>query len=109
MIKNLDDMQKLNQANMDAAMRMMGDWTKNWQAIAVEMQDYAKRSVEDGTHTFEKLMGCRSAEQVIEVQQSYLKRTYEDYVQQCAKLGGMYADLAKEASKPMERLMAAGR
>lgn len=109
MINNLDDIQKLNQANMDAAMRMMGDWTKNWQAIAAEMQDYTKRSVEGGTQTFEKLMGCRSAEQVMEVQQTYIKRAYEDYVQQCTKLGGMYAELAKEASKPMERLIASGR
>jgi hypothetical protein len=109
MIKNLNDMQKLNQANMDTALKMFGDWGRNWQSIAVEMQDYAKRSMEEGTQTFEKLMGCRSMEQAIEIQQSYVRRAYEDYMQQWQKLGGMYAELAKEATKPMERLLQSQR
>lgn len=109
MIKNLDDMQKLNQANMDVAMRMFGDWSRNWQAIAVEMQDYAKRSMEDGTQTFEKLLGAKSAEQAFEIQQSYVRRAYEDYMHQCSKIGGMYAEIAKEAAKPMERMVQSQR
>lgn len=109
MIKNLDDVQKLNQANMDATMRMLGDWGRNWQAIAVEMQDYSKRSMEEGSQTFEKLLGAKSVEQVLEIQQSYVRRAFEDYMHQCSKLSGMYVDLAKEAAKPMERLMQSQR
>ena len=44
MIKNFEDMQKLGQTNVDSAMRMFGEWNKNWQAIAAEMSDYTKRS-----------------------------------------------------------------
>ena len=109
MINNMDDMQKLNQANMDVAMRMFGDWGRSWQAIAVEMQDYTRRSMEDGSRTMQKLMGSRSAEQAFEIQQSYVKRACEDYMHQCTKLGGMYAELAKEATKPVERLMQSQR
>lgn len=109
MIKNLDDMQKLNQANMDVAMRVFGDWNRSWQAITIEMQDYAKRSMEDGTRTMEKLMGCRSLEQAFEIQQGYVRRAYEDYMHQWSKLGVMYADMAKDAAKPMERLMQSQR
>lgn len=109
MIKNLDDVQKLNQANMDAAMNMLGEWGRNWQAIAVEMQDYSKRSLEDGTQTFEKLISANSMEQVLEIQQSYARRAFADYMHQCSKLSGMYVDLAKEAAKPMERLMQSQR
>lgn len=109
MIKNLDDFQKLGQTNMDAAMKIFGEWNKGWQAIAAEMSDYSKRSFEEGTATIEKLMSVRSLEQAFEIQSTYAKRAYDDYMQQMSKLGSMYASLAKEAYKPVERAMQNGR
>jgi hypothetical protein len=105
MVKPFEDMQRFNQAGIDVAMKMMGDWGKNWQAIAAEMTDYTKRSFEDGTHTFEKLMSAKSMEQAFEIQSTYAKRAYDDYIHQMTKLGSMYTDLAKEAYRPVERAM----
>lgn len=109
MIKNLDDLQKLNQSSVDTAMKMMGDWNKNWQVIATEMSDYTKRSVEDGTATMEKLLGVKSMEQVVEIQTAFAKRAYDEYMQQMTKIGTLYTDLAKEAYRPIERAMQNGR
>jgi hypothetical protein len=109
MIKNLDDLQKMNQTGVDAAMKVFGEWNKNWQAIAAEMTDYTKRSFEEGTSTFEKLLSAKSMEQAFEIQSNYAKRAYDDYMQQMTKIGTMYADLAKEAYRPMERMMPGGR
>ncbi len=105
MIKNFDDIQKLSQSNMDSAMKMFGEWNKNWQALAAEMGDYTKRSFEEGTATFEKLIASKSLEQAMEIQTSYAKRAYEDYMQQMNKIGGMYQGFAKEVMKPAEKLM----
>ena len=104
---NFDDFQKLGQNNMDAAMKMFGEWNKGWQAIAAEMSDYTKRSFEEGTATFEKLLSAKSVEQAIEIQTGFAKRAYDGYMHQLSKLGGMYADLAKEAYKPVEKAMSA--
>jgi hypothetical protein len=109
MMKPFDDMQRMSQANVDTAMKMMGEWGKNWQAIAAEMTDYTKRSFEDGTHTLEKLMSARSFEQAMEIQTTYAKRAYDDYMHQMSKIGGMYAELAKEAYRPIERAMQGNR
>ena len=109
MMKNIDDFQKMGQVSMDSTLKVFGEWNKGWQAIAAEMGDYTKRSFEDGSATFEKLMGAKSLEQAIEIQSTYAKRCYDDYMQQMSKLGAMYADLAKEAARPMERLMQAQR
>ncbi len=103
------DFQKFGQTNVDSTMRMMGEWTKNWQAIALEMTDYSKRAFEDGTAAFEKLMSAKSAEQAMEIQSTYAKRAYEDYMQQMTKIGSMYTNLAKDAYKPMERAFQNGR
>lgn len=109
MMKPFEDFQKMTPFNADAAMRMFGEWNKNWQAIAAEMTDYSKRSFEEGSATLEKLMSAKTAEQAFEIQSSYAKRAYDEYVQQMTKLGGMYVELAKEAYKPVEKAMQGGR
>jgi hypothetical protein len=109
MIKNFEDMQKLSQNNMDAAMKAFGEWNKGWQAIAAEITDYTKKSFEEGTATFEKLASAKSVEQAIEIQTGFAKRTYDGYMHQMSKIGGMYADLAKEAYKPVEKALQNGR
>lgn len=103
MIKNFEDVQKINQTGIDSAMKMWGDWTKGWQAIAVEMTDYSKRSFEDGTKTFESLMSVKSVEQAVEIQTNFAKRAMEDYMRQMSKVGSMYTEFAKDAYKPVEK------
>jgi hypothetical protein len=109
MIKNFEDIQKLSQSNMDVAMKAFGEWNKGWQAIAAEMTDYTKKSFEEGTATFEKLASAKSVEQAIEIQTGYAKRAYDGYMHQMSKIGGMYAELAKEAYKPVEKALQNGR
>jgi len=109
MIKNFDDFQKLGQQNVDTAMKMLGEWSKGWQAIAAEMTDYTKRSFEEGTATVEKLLSAKSVEQAVEIQTGYAKRAYDNYMHQVSKLGGLYAELAKEAYKPVEKALQSGR
>ena len=111
MIKNfnLEDMQKLSQTNMDTAMKAFGEWNKGWQAIAAEITDYTKKSFEEGTATFEKLASAKSVEQAIEIQTGFAKRAYDGYMHQMSKIGGMYAELAKEAYKPVEKALHNGR
>ena len=100
-----DPMQKFGKEGMDMAMASFGAWTKNAQAIASEVADYSKKSFEDSTAAWEKLVSAKSLEKAMEVQSEYLKSSYEVFVAQSTKLGGLYADLAKEAYKPFERML----
>jgi phasin family protein len=102
MIKNLDDMQKLGQDNMDATLKSFGAVSKGVQAIAVEFADYSKKSFDEGTAAIEKLFGAKTIEKAIEVQSDFVKSTYEGFVAEATKLGELYADLAKESYKPFE-------
>jgi hypothetical protein len=105
MIKNYDDIQKLSQTNIETGMKAFGDLSKNWQAMAAEFTNYTKRSFEDGTKTFEKMLAVKSVDQAVELQTSFAKRQYDEYMQQMAKFGGLYSDIAKEAYKPVERAL----
>ncbi len=85
MIRNFEDMQKLGQTNVDSAMKIFGEWNKNWQAIAAEMSDYTKRSFEESTTTFEKLhiveVGRAGRRDPDDLRQARLRRLYAADVQ----------------------------
>ena len=98
----LDDMQRTNNVNVDAAMRSFEGPTKATLAIATEIADYTKRSFEDGAKTMENLLGAKSLDKAFEVQTEYARAAYEDYVSYASKLGELYTDLAKEAFKPYQ-------
>ncbi len=76
------------------------------QAIAQEMADYSKKSVDEGTKTMEKLFGAKSLDNAIEIQNAYFKSAYEGFVAQATKLGSLYSDLARESYKPFEGQLA---
>lgn len=106
MIKGFEDIQKLGQTNIDAAVHSAGEVNKGFQAIAAELTDYTKKAFEDGSTTFEKLVGAKTLDQAIEIQTAYAKKAYDAYVAQVSKLGEMYVDLARDAYKPVEAAFA---
>jgi hypothetical protein len=102
-------MQKLAKANMDASMKSFDLLAKNLQTIATEMTDYTKRSFENGTRTFEKVIGAKSIDKAVEVQSEYARVACEDYFTEAAKVSQLCIELGKEAFKPYEGLMGGTR
>ncbi len=106
MVQQFDQFQKFGQENVDAALKSFGAVSKGAQTIAVEAADYAKKTFETSSSTFEKLMGAKSLDKAIEIQSDYVKSAYEGFVAQSTKVGELYASLAKDAFKPYEGLVA---
>ena len=106
MMKNFEDMQKMSKDSMDATMKSFGTLTKASQAIAAEVADYSKKSFEEGTKVFEKMLGAKSIDKALEIQTDYAKTAYEGFVAQATKIGELYADFAKETYRPFEAYMA---
>ncbi len=104
MFKGFDGFQNTGKENMDLALVSLGNVSKNVQMMTAEVADFSKKSFDDGAAALEKLIGAKSLDAAIEVQADYVKSTYEGYVGQVTKLGEMYADLAKEAYKPFEKV-----
>jgi hypothetical protein len=106
MVKNFDEMQILGQESANAATKSFGVVSKSVQAIATEVADYSKKSFEEGTQAFEQLLGTKSVEKAMELQQVYFKNAYEGFVTQATKIAALYADLVKETYKPFEGYVA---
>ena len=105
MINGFEEFQKSGKEGMDLAMKSFGTVSKGLQAIAVEMADYSKKSFEDSSATVEKLFGAKSFDKALEIQTDYAKSSYEGFVAQSTKIGELFADLAKEAYKPVETMV----
>jgi hypothetical protein len=101
-----EDVQQFGKNSMDMALTSFGAWTKAAQAIAVEMVDYSKKSAESSAAAWEKLVSAKSPEKALEVQSQYLRWSCEDFVTEATRLGELYADLAKQAYKPFEGVLA---
>lgn len=71
-------------------------------AIATETTDYSKQAFEKCRLHFEKLMGVKRFDEAIQLQSDFAKTAYDDFVAEATKIGEMYANLAKEAFKPID-------
>jgi hypothetical protein len=107
-MKGFEDLQRLQQSQLDSSMKLLSEWTRGWQAVAVEMTDYAKRSFETSTAHVQRLMAAKSLEQAVELQSAFAKRAYDEYMQEMTKMNAIFGDIARDAMKPVERAMRGG-
>jgi phasin family protein len=105
-VMTTEDMQKFSKESMETAMSSFGAVSKSAQALAVEVADYSKKSLEGSAAAWERLLGAKTIETAMAVQSDYVKTAYQDFVAEATKIGGLYADLAKEAYKPFEGALA---
>jgi len=106
MIKNFDEIQKIKKEGMDAAMKSFGVWSKAFQALTTEASEYSKKSFDDMTAATEKLLAAKSVESAIEIQTDYVKSAYEGFMTEASKFSDLVADLAAQAYKPYESVLA---
>lgn len=102
MFKSFEDVQKAGKDNVDLVVKSLGATQKSAQAIATEVQDYSKKSIDAGKDFVEKFFGVKSLDKALELQTAYAKSAYEGFVAHATKVGELYTDFAKEAAKPFE-------
>jgi len=104
--KATDDFQKMGKDNYDAVLRSYGELNKGLQAIGARMTQYSKQAFEDATRAFEQVVGAKSLESVIEIQSQHAKKAYDNWVAEASKIVEMYASVARDAYKPVEKAVA---
>ncbi len=97
-----DEIQKIGQESMDRVLKSFGVVAQGFQSVAVEMADYSKRSIEEGSSALERLLAARSLDKALEVQADYARQAYAGLVDQMGKFGEIYAGIARDAYRPFE-------
>jgi hypothetical protein len=93
--------QKLTKTQLDSAALTSQSAVKGLQAIAAELTDYSKKSLESGSAFVEKLLRVKTPEAGAQLHLEFVKSSYADFVAQATKVGELYSSLAKEVFKPV--------
>ena len=105
MQKMVDDFQKIGTDNYEAMSRSYGELNKGSQAIFARWVEFSKRSFDDATRTWEKLIAVKSFDQAFEIQANYVKNAYENWMAEISKIGERYSSTARDAYKPVEKTL----
>lgn len=89
-----------NAPGLGAAMRRAGAATRTAQTIGLEWLDYAKQSADDLKATMQKLATATTPAETFAIQGAYLRDAGERFASRSAVLGGLYATLAADLTRP---------
>jgi hypothetical protein len=102
MAATFENVQQLGKDQFEAVSAAATAVTKGWQSIAAETTDFSKKSFEKNRVLAEKMIGVKKIDEAFQLQSEFAKSAYEDFVAEATKIGELYADMAKEAFKPVE-------
>ena len=102
----IEDIQNYGKEQFEAATASATSLQNRFHAIASAYGDYAKKSFEEGKVFVEKLSGVKSLDKALEAQSEFAKTSYETFMADAQKIAGLYGDLAKQAFKPLEGIVA---
>jgi phasin family protein len=107
MYATFEDFHKFSKQQLDAVAAAASSFSKGLQEIAAETTEFSKKTIAANTDVLEKLLGAKTFDSAIQIQTEFAKTSYEGLVAETAKIGELYAKLAKEAFKPIESAYAA--
>jgi hypothetical protein len=107
MTQQFEAVQKFGKDTFEATVKALDVASTGTKAIVVETADYAKKSFDHNTATFEKLAGVKSLDQAIQIQSDYLKSAYEGFVAHSTKTRELYTKLAQDSFGPFSFLRSA--
>src|SRR5687767_7300363 len=81
------------QSGFEAASRSLGEVNRGFQAIAAEMSNYSKNTLEDVFQAWDQLLQARTVGDMMDVQTRYAKKAYDTHVAELSRLTELYRDL----------------
>jgi hypothetical protein len=103
---DLENPKKLGNGGVEAAASAASSFTGTFQIFASEATDYSKKCLESGSAFIEKLREAKSLESAIKIQSDYATSAYAEFVAYLVKMSGLYCNLFKRGSTPIEKAVA---
>lgn len=97
------EFQRAAQTGFEAVSRSFGEAQRGILAMTEEMTELSKKSFDDVFQTWDQMLSARSFGEVFDIQTQYAQKAHDTYVSQMSKLGELYLDMTRNASKPLER------
>jgi len=101
------DMTDLSGGDVDIFMQSGARLAKGVQDMSWEWMQYTQNSLRMGLQAANRMMGCRTIEDLVELQRDFLKDSVDTLLQESARLLEMSSHVANDAVSPIaERLHA---
>jgi phasin family protein len=102
-VENFDALVAFNKGNVDAAMAASKAAAKGFETFADEVTAYNKAALEAGMANAKALMGCKTAQELVEVQTAQTRAGFEKLMSQGTKLGEIGSKITSEAFQPIQK------
>ena len=106
MFQSFENNAKAGKEFVDTGLKSFASASSNLQAIASETGEYTRKSWEAGNATLEKLFSAKSLDKAVEIHTDYVKQAFDGFLAQAGKMSGLYAEIAKDAYKPFDNVVA---
>ena len=98
--KGYEDVIAFSKSNIDAFVKSNEIFSKGFKEINSSIMQLAQANLEETVAVTQKLMGCKSVTEIVEIQSTVAKSQYEKAVVESRKISEQTVKLAESASKP---------
>jgi len=99
--KSVDDAAKLGKDQVEAYVTAGNVATKGFETINAEVMAFTKTQVEDQISAAKAMMGAKTLQELIELQNGYAKSAFEAYTAHTTKLSEVATKVAQDAFAPI--------
>lgn len=99
--KSVDDAAKLGKEQVDAIVSAGNVAAKGFETINAEVMAFTKNQIEDQISATKAMMGVKTLQELIELQNDFAKSAFEAYTAHTTKLSEVAAKTAQEAFAPI--------
>ena len=99
--KSVDDAARLSKEQVDAIVSAGNVAAKGFETINAEVMAFTKGQIEDQISATKAMMGVRTLQDLIELQNDFAKSAFEAYTAHTTKLSEVAAKTAQEAFAPI--------
>lgn len=95
------DVGNLSRGDMDALMQTGARLAKGVQDMSWEMMQYTQQSMQASMRAANEMMTCRSVEDMLSVQQNFMRQSVDTFLQESARLLELSNSVASDAVTPL--------
>ncbi len=100
--KGYDEFATYSQANVDAVTKSFGILTKGLEDVSKAWFAYSQSSVDAGVDFSKKVLGAKSVNEVVDLQNDFAKASFDSFVAESTKISEMSVKTANEAIEPIK-------
>ena len=100
--KGYGDFTALGKENVEAVIKSGSIMVKGFEILGREMAAYTRHALEGNVATTKAVLGAKTINEVVELQNDYARKSFDQFVAESAKLTELSVKVANEAAAPIQ-------